>query len=32
MKDPKKLWSIGCQAVKQQMTLRRMAIGKYFWF
>jgi hypothetical protein len=32
MKDPKELWNIGGQAVKEQMTLRRMEIGKYFWF
>jgi hypothetical protein len=32
MKDPKELWSIGCQAVKEQMAVRRMEIGKCFWF
>jgi len=32
MKDLKELLGIGGQAVKQQMTLRRMEIGKYFWF
>jgi hypothetical protein len=33
MKEPKELWSTGeGQAAKEQMTLRRMEIGKYFWF